>query len=377
VATREELVRWYRAGVAAVDPHRATRRALHAASPPGANPVIIAIGKAAPGMATAALEWLASHGLEPTGGLVVTAEGNTEAIGPLRVMCGDHPVPGARSRAASDALGRLVETLPPTAPVMALLSGGASSLIAGPLPGASPHDLPTAFEALHRQGLSIHEMNRRRRAITRWSDGRLARALGRRDIRAWVVSDVVDNALDTIGSGPLVDSTAGAAMVPHVIVADGHLAAVAAAEAARADTQGVVLHETPLTGDVAIVARQIYEALAVRSAVHVFHGEPTLALPPGHGLGGRAQHLSLLLAHVLAVPARILAAGTDGRDGPTDAAGAIIDHHTATEIRNAGVDLEAAIATCASHHALDAVGALLRTGPTGTNVADLVIASPA
>jgi hydroxypyruvate reductase len=377
VATREELERWFRAGLAAVDPHRATRRALEGAEPPRSRPAIIAIGKAAPGMATAATEWLHDRGVPALGGLVVSAHPAHDGGANLRWVAGDHPVPGAHSQAASDTLAALVDALPKTAPVLVFLSGGASALIAGPLPGLTAAEVTASFEALHLEGLDIHAMNRRRRAVTRWSAGRLAQALGPRDIRAWVISDVVGNDLATIGSGPLVDPTSRAPAIPHTIVADGEMAARAVAEAASAAGYAVVRHETPMVGEVAAVAERIHAALAGAPAVHVFHGEPVVRLPPHHGRGGRAQQLALHLAGRLPGLARILVAGTDGRDGPTDAAGAVVDQDTDNAIRRAGVDPDLAIVTCDAYPALDAVDALLRTGPTGTNVADLVIAAVA
>src|SRR5690606_30100668 len=112
---------------------------------------------------------------------------------------------------------------------------------------------------------------------------------------------------------------------------------------------------------------------------HVWTGEATLELPRDHGHGGRAQQMALMLSRELARmevadPATVLVAGTDGRDGPTDAAGAVVDGDTAGRIAALGIDIDAAITRADSYPALEAVGALLRTGSTGTNVADIVIA---
>jgi hydroxypyruvate reductase len=118
--------------------------------------------------------------------------------------------------------------------------------------------------------------------------------------------------------------------------------------------------------------------------IDIWTGEPTITLPVNHGHGGRAQHLALLVALALTMLERsgvrvlgiqVLVAGTDGRDGPTDAAGAIVDCNTVTRMAAAGIDVGAAIARRDAYPALDAVGALVRLGQTGTNVADMVMVS--
>lgn len=373
---RERLERWFRAGLAAADARDATLRALSTAPPPARDPVVLAFGKAAPGMATATVEWLRTHGLAPLDGIQVSQSDDPSAASTIVAMRGDHPVPGNGSERACLAIAALVDRLPHGVPVIVLISGGTSSLIAGPADGVTMAAVRQGFTVLHRLGTSIHEMNRRRRELTRWSGGRLAHALSGHPVRAWVISDVLDNDLATIGSGPLLDPAHPGA-VPHVLVADGAMAAEAAGAAARDDGFRVFVHSHPLDDDVRSVATTILAASSDRPGVHVFRGEPTVTLPESPGKGGRAQHLALLLAeqlHGSALRTTILAAGTDGRDGITDAAGAIIDGSSAAAMLAAGIDLHRTIAAADSHPALDAIGALLRTGPTGTNVADLVIA---
>ncbi len=418
-----------------MEPERATARALARAAPPDAAPAVFAFGKAAHGMVRAAVAWLDAHGLALAGGLVVAHHAADGEPLPLESLVADHPVPGARSLAAADRLGAVIRSLPARAPALVFLSGGSSSLLAAPLEGISPDDLTSAFDVFHDLGLPIHTMNALRRQLTRWSGGRLAAALGARDMRAWVISDVVDNDLGVIGSGPLVggpidadtlvrvltrpdlvERIPGAVLtalaagappdvreIPHHLVADRTMAGEAAVRSAQAEGVKAMLHDSAITGDVHDAATRLAEwiahhvthhSLPDRSTgvlvepvpreprLHVWTGETTVRLPPDHGTGGRAQQLALLVARELEAMARrgirthtiqVLVAGTDGRDGPTDAAGAIVDRETVARIVAAGIDVDHAIARCDAHAALDAAGALLRTGATGTNVADVVM----
>lgn len=428
---RSQLEQWLAAGLAAVDPVAATRRALDASPPPTVAPAIIATGKAAAGMALAAVEWLAGHGLEPVGGLVVSHESSASPHPSIMVAQGDHPVPGADSNNAAMRLADTIEALSNTTPVHVLLSGGTSALIAAPLPGITAAELHHAFELFHQLGLDIVAMNGLRSRLTRWSSGRLATALGDRPVHAWVISDVLDNDLATIGSGPLVarsidlenifriianpellaklppsvravlthGTTVGLREIPHTIVADGRMAAEALVAATNAAGIRGTLHRHPIVGEAEAagveLARWIHaeirqhrlpdassgvlvEPVPRVGRVHVWRSETTVTLPVSHGTGGRAQQLALATASEIGdlgfpTAATVLVAGTDGRDGPTDAAGAVINAGTLAALREAGVDVDAALAHCDSYPALDAVGALLRTGSTGTNVADLVV----
>ncbi len=394
--SRDDLERWFAAGVAAVEARGATARALAAARPPERDPAIIATGKAAHGMCAAAVEWLALHGRTPADGVLVSDAPGPSPAPAIEALVGDHPVPGPRSEHAASVLGELAQRLDAGIPVLVFLSGGTSSLIAAPQPGGSMAAVTAAFGGLHRRGTAIHAMNRERSTLTRWGRGRLANALGDRDIRAWVMSDVVDDDLAAIGSGPLVPDDGIGRTIPHVVVANGSSAADGVALAAASDGVSVRIHAAPLVGDVVELAESLAAWLreacrggahprpaqpwisppAPAPRLHVFRGEPTVSLPEPHGVGGRAQQLALLLARAIdgsATPIRVLVGGTDGRDGPTDAAGAVIDAHTAATMRRHGINLEDALTRADAYPALEAIGALLRTGRTGTNVADLVL----
>ncbi|HEX9167195.1 MAG TPA: DUF4147 domain-containing protein, partial [Gemmatimonadales bacterium] len=328
------------------------------------------------------------------------------------------------SAAAAEALGRLCQRLPSSAPVWVLLSGGTTSLIAGPATGLTEADLQESYRVLLESGLDIRRMNQVRKRLSRWGGGQLLAALGDRPILQLVVSDVPGDDLAAIGSGPLIpDRTPAAEVLEHLaaagidhrmparavarlhalagaagdgappqlpaservvsrIVVSNRIAMAAAAEAGRRLGWTVTMVDGYLEGGASEwgtrLARQVLAIPGPGPVLLVAGGETTVQLPAGHqALGGRCQELALSAAATLrraAATVLLLAAGTDGRDGPTEAAGALVDRETWDRIRQSGGDPALALAAHASHDALAAVGALVHTGPTGTNVADLVLA---
>ncbi len=383
------------AGVAAVMPGAAFD-AARMPPPGGPMPWIIAVGKAAEGMAIALAERLAANGTPAAGGMVIGAAGGATVPAALTHLIGDHPMPGSGSFAAGEALQRFVEDLPRDAVVHVALSGGASALMAVPREGVSPEQLIRAFQGLHDAGTPIATMNRARRLVTRWSDGRLAEALAPRPVHCWLISDVPGDDAATIGSGPC-HGDHPADHVHVTLLATNAMACAASARAAAACDVVQRVELTPLVGEAGDVGRRLAtEAMqaardwtrqnatlhedghgdAVRPLLLVWGGETTVTRGDGSGVGGRAQELALAAAEMLEIsPLRVtfLAAGTDGRDGPTDAAGAIVDQ-TSWARMAADSDPGAALARHDSHPVLDRIGALVRTGPTGTNVMDLVLA---
>lgn len=428
----DKLIDIYRAAVAAVAPGPVLIRALQDEPDElSRNPVwVIALGKAAHPMAKAAVQLLSSRGKIPAGGLVVAAAAEPAPHPSLTVVGGDHPEPGAGSLAAADALDRLVKTIPPGDTAWVLLSGGTTSLIGAPQPGIAADELTALYGQLLRSGLDIKEMNRVRKRFTRWGAGRLARGLEHTHVHCYIISDVIGDDLAAIGSGPCVPDTSTAQDVRDALVREGlwdglapslrqHLADVIrghmpetpkpgdrafyrvtskliatnrlALEAAsrRARELGLIpeIVDTPLAGEAAIAGARIAGTLVAAGrrvestrATHcmIVGGETTVTIgDQGAGLGGRSQELALAAARVLRgapPPVALLAAGTDGRDGPTDAAGAIVDGTTWERSRAAGRDPERDLRHHDSYAALASVDALIKTGPTGTNVMDLVIA---
>lgn len=430
-APREVLIELYRAATAAVDPAPALRARLAALPPHAGRRWILALGKAAGPMARAAVDTLAGWGAEPAGGVVVAPALEPAPHGALTAVQGDHPEPGAGSLAAARALGEAAARIPADDEVWVLLSGGATSLLAAPVEGLTSEELRALYALLLGSGLDITAMNRIRKRFSRWGAGRLAQALAPARVRVFAVSDVIGDELASIGSGPCVPDPATAADVRRLLedaglwdrvpgaarrallaseagetaetpkpgdrafarvtlelIASNRLAVEAAARRAVELGLHAEVVDTPLAGEAAAAGARIAAALlqhcpppanpqrSGRRCI-VWGGETTVTLgdtPPG--VGGRCQELALSAARVLAgAPAAVtlLAAGTDGRDGPTDAAGAVVDGGTWDAIATAGRDPSRDLAAHDAYHALDAAGALVRTGLTGTNVMDVVI----
>ena len=380
-------------------------------------------------MATAALDILRHRDASPAGGLIV---GPAEAATPhpaVDCVAGDHPEPGLASLAAAGALERTVKRIPKTDEVWLLLSGGTSSLIAAPEPGLSPADLTAIYSLLLGSGLDITAMNRIRKRFSRWGGGKLARVLAPARVLGYVVSDVIGDDLASIASGPAVPdpTTAGEirqqleqagiwsrlpesarslvlsvisgeraetpkpgdkafAGVSLEVIASNRLALEAAASRARQLGLAAVVASHPISGEAAPagewLARSLFERCAPRGTPDsrlclIWGGETTVTLgEPSAGRGGRCQELALAAAGALRGASEgiaLLAAGTDGRDGPTDAAGAIVDGRTWQAIESSGRKPAQDLVEHNSYPALQAAGALLRPGLTGTNVMDLMI----
>ncbi|MGH7524216.1 MAG: glycerate kinase type-2 family protein [Gemmatimonadales bacterium] len=410
------LRRCYDAAIAAVQPESALREPLARDATPDSSCWVIAVGKAARGMAAAISRESAARGGRILGGLIVGVDAGAPDSG-LPTIVGDHPIPRMESQRAADALAQLVQRIPSGASTHIAISGGASALIGGPLPGFSMADVTETFQLLLTSGLDIHQMNAIRKRITCWSAGRLALALEGRRLRTWVISDVPGDDLSSIASGPcsgdpwtsaevqqlLVTSGLGDRLPPAVcagmsretpkpddprlagvvarIVANNRIALAAAADEGRRAGVSVRLMDQPLRGEAASMGRQIAAEMQRRagadSELLIWGGETTVAISGTGGLGGRSQELALAAARELALTGTagaLLAAGTDGRDGPTDAAGAVVDARTWHQVVAAGRDPDADLMHHNSYVALAAAGALLRSGPTGTNVMDLAIA---
>jgi len=419
---RRHAIDIWEAGVAGVDPRAALTHAL-ATTPPPETVWVIAIGKAALSMADAAVEHLARIDAPLLGGLIVAPERGTHSNRLLQLV-GDHPIPGPASLAAAIALGDLARGVTAHDEVWVLLSGGASSLIGAPIHELPVDDYLTFFELVGRAGLPIGVLNCARKRFARWGAGRLLAALRSHRVRVFALSDVPGDDPADIGSGPCEpdDTTAsdtqlllgGAALsgpVPKSIadllveteagrrpetlksndpifarrtsrVIGSNRLALDYAES-RARALGYAIHrlEPPLEGEAALVggrlATRVRESAQGIPAVWLVGGETTVALGASWGRGGRCQELALGAAKVLEhspTPVVLLAAGTDGRDGPTDAAGAIVTPATWREIAALGIDPARALAAHDAYPALDAVDALFRRGLTGTNVMDVVVA---
>ncbi len=375
--------------------------------------VVVALGKAAAGLVSgwqaAAPGWATECWLLVPHGVPIPPRFEAD----VRVRRGGHPLPDAGGAAAARELLALAADLGRDDALVVLLSGGASALLAAPVDGITLEDLAVVTGLLLAAGAPIGELNTVRRALLVAAAGGLARAAWPAQLATLVLSDVVVGDRADIGSGPTLPSPTGpadaldvlarrnllerspAAVVatlrhacgsPSPPLASGSWAilgdnrtAVAAAVAALRDAGiEVTTVARPLTGEAAHWGRVLGSlATALRPATPhavVLGGETTVTVR-GSGRGGRSQELALAAA--VAIAGRegrvMLAAGTDGVDGIGGAAGGLVDGSTATRMIAAGRDPEIDLAANDSGPALAAAGDSVVTGPTGTNVADLVL----
>jgi glycerate-2-kinase len=428
---RADLEAIFHEAVAAVDAAEAVRRQLVGTGErraiagvdlvTGARVVLLAVGKAAASMATAFAEWAGDALVE---GLVVTKEGHAGGAGSipaLRVLETAHPVPDARCAAAAREALALVERADPDHLLVVLLSGGASSLVACPVSGVEAEDLAETTRLLLEGGADIFELNTVRKHLAELAGGKLARRAAARRIQVLTVSDVPGDRLDVIGSGPLAGDPSrfsdairilwdreiwesvpervrrhleagvrgeadenpkpGDADLERVrtrIVASNRVAVEAARDAAVRRGWKVQIVSTPLEGEARDAARALValgKAAAAGAPLLLLAGGETVVTVRGAGKGGRNQELALAAALAMSpeIPMSLLAAGTDGSDGPTDAAGAFVDSATVRLARERGLDAARSLEDNDSYAFFSAAGGLFRTGPTGTNVMDLAL----
>lgn len=431
-AESDPLLRLYAAALAGADPAAATASAVEALRIPRDRRVLIfAMGKAAAPMAAATVATLLRSLHQIVGGVIVSPEGERSPYPTLVSMKGDHPIPGPLSQAAADRIGEVAAGRRATDVVIVLVSGGASSLIGAPLRDHQSRDLIALFRTLLACGLDIGSMNTVRKRFSRWGGGRLALALAPATVHCLAVSDVPGDHLGTIGSGPCAPDENVAADVAAIIERAGLAGQVApvyheylrnvvrgvtgetpkrhhpafahvtssivasnrsALDNAALAASGLGMHvevvEDQLEGPAAAAGESIARRLLAASATNIgaakciiWGGETSVAAGNAEAMsaGGRCQELALSAARVLAEAGdraariRLLAAGTDGRDGMTDAAGAVIDSGTWSLIQGAGADPLAALQRHESNRALAAANALLPRRQTGTNVMDVAI----
>jgi glycerate 2-kinase len=314
---------------------------------------IAAVGKAASSMMLGAHDAL---GTSIERALVVTKDGHVlpqlEAIPKIEILESAHPMPDERSLAAGARLLRWVDELPPHVDPLFLVSGGSSSLVEVLEAGTSFADLERLTAEGLAAGIAIGELNARRAQRSLIKGGRL------------------------IGSGLLGPAPGGPDQVDRRIVASIDHAVdsvVAAAMEMGLAAEGSMRR---FDGDVMRLAVRFSHELHLSTVeVRVWGGESTVQLPQNPGRGGRNQHLGLAAARLIAGHPELLllTAGTDGTDGATEDAGALVDAETCARLTLANVDADASLRGADSGTALAAAGDLVHTGPTGTNVGDLVI----
>jgi glycerate 2-kinase len=380
---------------------RARTRAAAARLPDGSDWRVFAIGKAASAMTLGALDCLGPRIIEA---LVISKDGHFDAelerTAGVTCMASGHPVPDERSLAAGEELLRRLARLAPGQSVLFLISGGASSLVEALPSGVTLADLKRVNEWGLSAGIDIVGLNRIRKSLSRIKGGRLLRYLSGFDVHALLISDVPGDDPAVIGSGLLgapeapigpgrlpawvqsLMQCAVPASIPDVLTIEREVIARLddALEAARiaGEEQGlkVWVHPHHFAGDAATLAVAFTHEIVLSDAdLNVWGGESTVQLPAEPGRGGRNQHLALAAARLLAGhdDLAMLCAGTDGTDGPTADAGALVDGSTLDRGTIAGLDAQSCVERCDSGSFLEASGDLVSTGPTGTNVGDLVL----
>jgi glycerate 2-kinase len=378
---------------------------------------VVGFGKASLKMAQAVVDIL---GDVVTGGVVISPVGGG-SLGPVEVLRGDHPLPGENTLHASQRLLQYLEGVGEGDLLFVLISGGGSALFEAPEEGVSLQDIAWVAEELMRRGADIVELNAVRKRLSAVKGGKLLRRIGTRRVVSLIISDVVGDRLDTIASGPAApdETTREHAvavlrryglweeMPPHLrsavlrspdtvkpgdpllervhnVVVASNLQSLLAASQHLADRGfNVVVLSAALEGEAREVGRVL--ASAAKSAAWFGHpakppaallaGGETVVRVRGRGVGGRNQELCLSFAVAArGLPVSAACIGTDGVDGNSPAAGALVDGYTAEEAERAGLNPLEHLDNNDSFTLFHRLGRAIYTGPTGTNVNDIFIA---
>jgi glycerate 2-kinase len=422
------------AGLQAADPYQALLRTVELDGPSlrvgrrtfdlshTRRVIAVGAGKASARMAQA-LELVLGERLDD--GLVIVKTGHSLTTKRTTVLEAGHPIPNRAGLIATQRLLRLAQSLSPRDLLIVLLSGGASSLLPAPVSDVTLTDKQRTTQLLLRCGATINEINIVRKHLSLIKGGRLA-ASTRAKIITLVLSDVMGDDLGSIGSGPTAidPSTFAEAVavlhrykiwnavppavrrhmrrgqegevpetlkpgssrersVHHHIIGSNRIMLKAVADTARQAGFLTKLVSSPITGEARVAAKQLVdlgksirtERGRVRRPYCVVAGGETTVMVTGHGKGGRAQEFAAATAFEISglSHAWVIALGSDGTDGPTDAAGALVSGETVSRAKRLKVDLHTALQRHNTYPALKKLGCLIHTGPTGTNVNDLYL----
>ena len=398
---RDDAERIARRAIGSCLPDEAVKRALSGKSFSG-KVVLVAAGKAAWQMAKAAVQCT-----EIDGGIVITKYGHVMGEIPgVRCFEAAHPVPDEAGVLATERALELIRGLSADDTVLFLLSGGGSALFEKPL--VSLDELRNITNALLASGAEITEINSIRKRLSAVKGGRFALACAPAKVEAVILSDILGDRVDMIASGPVSPDSSSCADALEVVRKYGINMSERALEllnretpkslenvfvqvvgsvrelcrAAEREAASLGYQTFFLTDMLSCEAKEAGRMLASiaqshagdgRKAAYILGGETVVHLT-GDGMGGRNQELALAAAEGLSgLNACVISVGSDGTDGPTDAAGGYADGTTLTRLRNAGISLSETLKNNDAYNALKTVDGLVITGPTGTNVNDVAV----
>ena len=399
---------FFDAAVTAADPALALRKALSDTPfpKPAGRTLVVAIGKAAPRMMAEAL----AHIDGAYEALAVTHHENDMDVDGATVLRAGHPVPDEAGAEAAKKVMALLATAGPEDQVIALISGGGSALVPAPKPPMTLADKAAVNKLLLGGGLDIVKMNLVRQQLSELKGGGFLRHAAPAPVTAFILSDVIGDDLRAIASGPTVgpigtrsearailegadlwdklpanargileqaDEPLATPDATNILIGSNRHSIAAMEVAAKNAGYDARVVSDALEGDVDDAAQEVITAVGPveRPTALLFGGETTVVLR-GDGRGGRNQELALRVAMNMGEMDAdwvFLSGGTDGRDGPTDAAGGIVDAGTKARIADSGHDAKALLDNNDSYAALQAAGDLLITPATGTNVADVQV----
>ena len=394
------------AALAACLPDEAVRRALSTHTVRDGRVFLVAVGKAAWQMAACAADIL---GQKLHRGIVITKYGHSKGeIARCRIVEAGHPVPDENSYAGTKLVMEMVEDLERDDEVIFLVSGGGSALFEYPL--IEKETMEALTQQLLASGANIVEMNTIRKRLSAVKGGRFAQLCAPAQVFSIVLSDIIGDPLDMIASGPAYPDSSTCAEAEAIAAKYGLKLTAEMEKLLRTETPKTLTNvETIVTGSVRQLCKaaadtcralgyepvfltdhltcEAREAGAFLSAVARSHddsprslafiaGGETVVHLTGSGKGGRNQELALAAAEGIAGmdDTVIFSLGSDGTDGPTDAAGGLVDGTSAAALHRAGLTIHEVLQRNDAYHALKAIGGLLITGPTGTNVNDVAVA---
>ena len=401
---RNDADRIVAAGIHAVLPDAAVKRAIKDMPKPEGKLILVAIGKAAWQMASAACDVL-----DVDDGIVITKYDHVKEAIPGVTCCeAGHPVPDQNGFDAAAKAVELVSGLTADDMVLFLVSGGGSALFESPV--VSGDELKDITSQLLACGADIVEMNTIRKRLSNVKGGRFAKICSPAKVFSIVLSDIIGDPLDMIASGPAYPDTSTCEQAQAIVAKYGLKLSEAASDALKVETPKSLDNvETMVTGSV----RELCKAAAAQCVVLGYEtviltdrldceardagkmlgdkicenaasadkplafiaGGETVVHLTGTGLGGRNQELALAAAPVIAGKnAAVFSFGSDGTDGPTDAAGGYVDGDSLALLTEKGLDVSEVLADNDAYHALKKVNGLIMTGPTGTNVNDVAVA---